>query len=286
MPQDPNIPDTPADPLTATGVRLPPAAPVATPRARWTVCLAAAACFHAGAAAALLGPWSGALPQVADAPVITVELATLPAAPDVKPNELPPGPQQSEAQPKSDPQPARPVERTEQPPRSSDEPLVTAALPPEPPGEPIVVATTPPPKVEEKPAEKTPAKPSRASLASAPAHAERKAQRAGAPSPGASAHDANAVPGWTSLLMASLERHKRYPSEAEARGEHGVTELAFSVDRRGGVHHARIAHSSGSSLLDRATLAMLERAAPLPPPPVEVAGAEIPIRVPIRYDSR
>ena len=112
------------------------------------------------------------------------------------------------------------------------------------------------------------------------------AERAAAPAPGASSRDSNAVPNWKSLLVATLERNKRYPAEAQARGDHGVAELAFSVDRSGRVHHARIVASSGSSLLDRETLAMLERAAPLPPPPPEIAGHEIPIVVPIRYNMR
>ena len=74
--------------------------------------------------------------------------------------------------------------------------------------------------------------------------------------------------------------------KAQARGEHGVAQLAFSIDRGGGVHHARIAHSSGSSLLDRETLLLLERAQPLPPPPAEASGSQIAIMVPIRYNMR
>jgi protein TonB len=86
--------------------------------------------------------------------------------------------------------------------------------------------------------------------------------------------------------MAKLERNKRYPSEAQSRGEQGTAQLTFSVDRGGGVHNARIARSSGSSALDQATLAMVARAAPLPPPPPEITGSQIPISVPIRYNVR
>ena len=46
-----------------------------------------------------------------------------------------------------------------------------------------------------------------------------------------------------------------------------MAQLAFSVDRSGGVHHARIVRSSGSSLLDESDARLVERAAPLPPPP-------------------
>jgi protein TonB len=105
-----------------------------------------------------------------------------------------------------------------------------------------------------------------------------------APAPGAASHNPDALPNWKSALVARLERYKRYPSEAESRGEHGVAQLAFSVDRGGHVHNARIVRSSGSSALDRATLALLERAQPLPPPPPEIHGAQIAIVVPIRYN--
>jgi protein TonB len=60
----------------------------------------------------------------------------------------------------------------------------------------------------------------------------------------------------------------------------------FSIDRHGGVHHARILRSSGFRLLYEATLALVERPQPLPPPPPELACAEIAIVVPIPYNTR
>ena len=104
--------------------------------------------------------------------------------------------------------------------------------------------------------------------------------------PGTSSRNPDAVPNWKSQLVARLERYKQYPSQAQSRGEQGEAQLAFSVDRNGGVHHARIVRSSGSILLDEATLALAERAAPLPPPPPEIPGAQIAIVVPIRYNMR
>ena len=237
---------------------------------RWGACFALALCFHAVGAAALLAHWSENSDLVANAPVITIDLAPLAVAPDTKPNELPPGPQQAEAEPEPEPDPTKPVEKLE--------------LPPEPKAE-LPVAVTPPPPPLQKPKEEKP-KQQHASLPSAPSTAENKAERAAAPAPGASSRNPYAVPNWKSRLVATLERSKRYPSEARVRGEQGVAQLAFSIDRHGGVHHARIAHSSGSELLDRETLALVERAQPLPPPPPELAGAEIAIVVPIRYNIR
>src|SRR5437016_675146 len=74
-----------------------------------------------------------------------------------------------------------------------------------------------------------------------------------------------AVPSWQRLLVAQLERHKRYPPQAG--GKVGEARLAFSIDRGGRVLASRIVHSSGSDALDREALALLRRAAPLPPPP-------------------
>ena len=102
--------------------------------------------------------------------------------------------------------------------------------------------------------------------------------------PGASSRNSNAVPNWKTQLVAALERQKRYPSEA--RGDQGTAQLAFNVDRQGGVHNARVTRSSGSSVLDHEALALVQRAQPLPPPPPEIPGAQIPIVVPIRYNAR
>lgn len=233
--------------------------------ARWSACFALAVAFHAVGAAALFARWSENSDLVANAPVIMVDLAPVAISPNFTPNELPPGPLQQEAEP--EPEPEKPIEKVE--------------LPPDPQAEPVVAV--PPPKPVEKPKEKKP-KQKHASLASAPSTADRQADRAAAPMPGASSRNSDAVPNWKSQLVAALERQKRYPSEA--RGDQGTAQLAFNVDRQGNVHNARITRSSGSSVLDHEALALVQRAQPLPPPPPEVAGAQIPIIVPIRYNAR
>ena len=235
--------------------------------ARWAHVWRWLCCFHAAGAVALLARWNNSSDLLANAPVIMIDLAPEAVAPDVTPNELPPGPQQAEAQP--EPDPPKPIEKLEIKPDS----VKDAEL----------VAT--PPKPVEKPKDKKP-KQKHASLASAPSTAEQRAEHAAAPAPGAASHNPDALPNWKSALAARLERYKRYPPEAQSRGEAGVARLAFSVDRSGGVHNARIVRSSGSSLLDHETLTLPDRAAPMPPPPPDVAGAQIPIEVPIRYNAR
>jgi protein TonB len=240
---------------------------------RWGACFALALGIHAAGAVALLARWNEDADSVANAPVIMIELAALPVAPDIKPTELLPGPQQTETQPQ--PAPIKPVEKPIE---------KTIELPPAPRAEPQL-AVLPPPKPVEKSAETKPRQ-KHASLTSAPSTAEHRAERAAAPAPGTASRNPDAVPNWKSRLVARLERYKRYPSQAQSRGEQGVAQLAFSIDRSGGVHHARILRSSGSSLLDAATLDLVERAAPLPPPPPEIHGSQIAIVVPIRYNIR
>ena len=237
-------------------------------RLRWGACFALALCFHAAGAAALLARWSEDSDLVANAPIIMVDLAPLPVAPEITPNELPPDTVLSK-QAEPEPVPEKPLEKVE--------------LQPDPKAEPLPVV---PPKPVEKPKEKKKPKQKQASVTSAPSTAENRAERAAAPLPGASSRNSDALPNWKSQLVARLERYKRYPSEAQSRGEHGVAQLAFSVDRSGGVHNARIVRSSGSSVLDRETLSLVQRAAPLPPPPPEMGGSQIAISVPIRYNLR
>jgi protein TonB len=243
----------------------------ASPQAlRWAACFALALGFHGAGAAALLARWNDSADLVANAPLIMIDLAPVAVAPTTTPTELPP-----------DTVDSKPVEPTPEP----EPPPQQVELPPDPAPKPELTAT-PPPKPVEKKVEKKKPRQREASIARAPSAADIKADRAAAPLPGASARDSNALPNWTSQLVSRLERYKRYPSEAQSRGETGVVRLAFSVDRAGGVHHARIVGSSGSSVLDRETLSLVERAAPLPAPPSELSGAQVAVVVPIRYNMR
>lgn len=234
---------------------------------RWGACIAVALFIHVVGAVALLARWNDPADVVANAPVIMIELAPVPVAPDVTPSRLPTGPRQPEARPEPD-QP-KTVEKSE----IMTERVKEAELP----------ATQT--NSAEKPAEKK-QKQKQASLASAPSTAQQRAERTAARAPGSVSQNLDAVPNWKSALVARLERYKRYPPEAQSRAETGVTQLAFSVDRSGGVHHARVVRSSGSNVLDREAVALAERASPMPPPPAEITGAQIPIEVPIRYNPR
>jgi len=274
---------------------------------RWAGCFVLVLGVHATAAAALIGHWQPEEDAVTPGPVILIDLAPIEAAPAKPPNDVAPALQPSQPAPEPEPKQEKTQEIEKPPtPHEPDKPAVTADLKPlpEPPVEKI--APTPMPVPLPPPAETQtvlqdvvmplprPAREIRnrkrrervAKLTPEPTQTEHKASRAAAPHAGARAHNPNAVPRWKSALVRQLQRYKRYPAEAQARGVQGVAQLAFSVDRHGGVHRARIVRSSGSSVLDRATMQLIARAQPLPPPPPEVGGAEIAIVVPIRYNLR
>jgi protein TonB len=92
------------------------------------------------------------------------------------------------------------------------------------------------------------------------------------------------VATWRNQIVTILEHNKRYPAEARARGEHGVTRLAFSIDGNGRLLSSRIVATSGSAVLDAETLALVQRAQPYPPPPPELAGSEL--TVPVSFNIR
>ena len=189
---------------------------------------------------------------VASAPVILVALSPVAAAPPAPPNEVAPGP----AQPQAEEQPAadKPVEEAKAEPAPEQAPVPEPKIEIRRRRRRSRSAVLPPPKP--KHVEKKKPKQRHANLASAPSPAEQRAERAVAPAPGAAAN-ANAVANWKSRLVAQIERHKSFP--AEARGEHGTVQVAFSVDRQGGVHHRA-----------RAALVRLE---PARPRRLGVAGA-------------
>jgi protein TonB len=102
------------------------------------------------------------------------------------------------------------------------------------------------------------------------------------PAPPASVPSATA--SWQRSLLARLAKVQRYP--AQARGVQGVVSLAFTMDRHGKVVSSRIVTSSGSAVLDAEALDLIKRAAPLPPPPADIADSDLSFVVPIRFAAR
>jgi protein TonB len=90
-------------------------------------------------------------------------------------------------------------------------------------------------------------------------------------------------PSWQTALVRHLQQYKRYPSDAQSRGEDGVVLLSFTVDRSGHVLNREIARSSGHRELDNEVMSMIERAQPLPPFPASMPQAKLDLTVPIRF---
>ncbi|MGH8434894.1 MAG: TonB family protein [Pseudomonas sp.] len=141
---------------------------------------------------------------------------------------------------------------------------------PKPPEKPVE-----PPKPQEKPVEQTaPQERPSPPAAAAPA----------APQPSSTRAPSEAKVTWQSKLLSHLARHKRYPDDARRRGFEGTSRIRFSVDSEGKVLSVAMAGTSGSASLDRATLAMIRRAQPLPKPPAELlSGGSVEVTAPFVY---
>jgi protein TonB len=249
---------------------------------RWALSGVAVVALHGAVGAAMIN-WSDddvAEPTAA----MVVDLSPFPTAPPESLTELPPGPEQVEAEAA----PQIPVTETKeqveekvetQESREVQTELAQAVNP-------EVALDTAPPKPEQElktpqenqmPAPGTTAPPQMPQFELA---AIAAAQVQGAPNPERS----NADPKYYSSISAQIERNKRYP--ADGKNDRGIAQVAFSIDRRGRVVSSRIVASSGSSALDREALQIIQRAQPFPPPPAGVAGAEIPFTVPLRFHMK
>jgi protein TonB len=135
-------------------------------------------------------------------------------------------------------------------------------------------------------AESAPQMPSEAHLESAPTSAPQ-AQAALAPEvsarAGAVVEDAVALVTWRATLAAHVQRFKRYPAEAVGRHIHGTTMVRFTIDRKGALVGAEIVSRSGVEVLDRESLSLIARAAPLPAPPHHIGGSHFTFTIPIRF---
>ena len=264
-------------------------------RRHWAVALLAALGLHAGLAAAML--WHRTDPGATAAGLGGIEIALGPAG------GAPGGPQAAPETSETDELPEAPVQETPEPARPviKPEPAVledveTAAVPaiekapsptppppePLPAPQPIAAPHAPPPPV---PATKVAVAGPEPSTAGADGEAgTRDSAQAGT-----SAADASAggLPGaqadYAAVLLAWLERHKKYPRRAQVRRQEGVVLLFVVIDRGGRVLASRIDESSGHGVLDGAAMAMLERAKPLPPIPSDMPGDRIELVVPVQF---
>ena len=117
-----------------------------------------------------------------------------------------------------------------------------------------------------------------ANAASVPAQASSSATPAPSPVRGPQAAPFNsdtpsssaAPASWQSRVLGHLARFKRYPGDARQRKRAGAAWVRFQVDRDGKLLASELVTSSGTVLLDREALQVLQRAQPLPAPPDNV----------------
>ena len=86
---------------------------------------------------------------------------------------------------------------------------------------------------------------------------------------------------WQKELLAHLDKYKRYPSDRSQKSAEIL--ITLSLDRTGHVLAANVARSSGDEAFDRAALAMVERASPVPPPPPLVADEGLDFSLPVIF---
>lgn len=79
------------------------------------------------------------------------------------------------------------------------------------------------------------------------------------------------------ILRQALAQQFRYPLLARKRGWQGEVLLAFTLDSRGTIIDARIAHSSGYGALDNAAIASLIRVATIEAGPSRPLSFELPV---------
>lgn len=192
-------------------------------------------------------------PQPIELPpqAMMVEMAPLPEpAPPPPPKVITP------------PQPPTPIEEPPLPKLAeAPKPTISVPKPPKPKPKPA------PPKPEKKPEPPQEKPPAEQTVDTPPTTAPPAKSQAPAPSV---ASNSNALPTWQSDLLRHLAKFKKYPEDARRRGMQGVNRLRFVVDGEGKVLSYSLAGGSGSASLDRATMEMIRRAQPLPPPPKEL----------------
>jgi protein TonB len=250
---------------------------------RWSTCFVAILSLHGAIAAALLmKPIEG---DTFDSTVAVDVDFTTESFKDAQARDIAPGEEQmqTDAAPppmeKAELKAEAKVEPVKDPLPTPDEPTPLPPLPAI--AEPEVALDTAAPKEQKKVEEKKDDDAEKVPNAAPPVLAASATT-----APTASAARTALLVSWKRRLALHLQRNKRYPPEAQTKREHGVVKVTFVVDRQGHIMSSTIAKSSGSDALDRETLALLQRAQPLPTPPSDVSGSQFGFSVPILFELK
>jgi protein TonB len=242
---------------------------VAAPRAelpRWAASAVVVLALHAMAGGALLS-WRDPIGIGEPSTTIVVDLSPF-RPPSDSMEDIAPGPpqQQAEAPPLPQEKVEPKVDEQVQP-QIQDKDQVKVDVPPAP--VPPVAALPPPTRQAPTPPPPPMMRPAPATTAPPRAHAAR-----------------SDIDTWHGRILSQFERHKSYPPSAQSRGEKGVVQLAFSINREGQVVSSEVMRSSGHPSLDAEAVATARRAQPFPAPPADLAGARFDFTVPVRFNLR
>jgi protein TonB len=229
-------------------------------------------------------------------PAVTIELESDSSAPIQGRSELTPGPEQIQTDQISQASVAQQqvVESTQKE-KEANPPKVDVATAPDPEvampdvQETLDVKPKEEQQQKEKDNEKQQQSPSEAHVESAPTSAPQTGPVVSpqiAVSAGTAVDDTAAVVTWRARLSAHVQRFKRYPAEALEKHLHGTAMVRFTIDRAGTVLSAEIVSRSGTEILDRESLSLITRAAPLPAPPTHVRGTHFTFSVPVRFQPQ
>lgn len=247
-------------------------------RRQWLVSGGVALAVHAAIVGAIVSSVSLASPQVPE-PVVLVELPPITEVPELPPtmertsNEQAATEQVAEmAQPRATQSAARPLIAPTQQPRIT--PVLPSTAPMAAPiAAPIVRAPLPSNPLTVAPA----------ASGGAPAQTPSASPAAPNASPAADPNARRQEVNYFALISSHLNRRKTYPAEARQARQQGVVSIRFTVDRSGGVSNISVRRSSGHTILDQATMALLQRVAPLPRMPASMQRESVTITLPIEY---
>lgn len=82
------------------------------------------------------------------------------------------------------------------------------------------------------------------------------------------------------IIGSMLERVKHYPKTARQRGAKGAAIIGFVLDELGRIASVSMLRSSGDADLDAESVALVNRAAPFPPPP---PGAQVSFAIEVAF---
>ena len=85
------------------------------------------------------------------------------------------------------------------------------------------------------------------------------------------------------IVGGMLERVKHYPETARQRGAKGIAIIGLVLDVSGRITSVSLLRSSGEADLDAESMALVNRAAPFPPPP---PGAQDSFAIEVSFGMR